>query len=391
MCSYEEAIKVQQKEGYGFIGFLLTHEDPYHVTDIDPEAEGDPRVLSIVKEQGSYAETSLSGDGVHIIGKAMKPEGQYKKFLMDGLKVESYDGGYADRGKLKPRFIVFTGRPLEGYDKPIENVQRWVDEKVLMKAHKKKNPNFEPEPVDATDEEIVNVLKRSKRGERFKELFFNGDPTLWEGENSPYISQSEADMDLVGMLAWATGCDEERMDRLFRSSALFREKWDEVWGEKSYREWTIDNAVDNCISTYDPHIRKKFLDELYYLGMNTRWENMNACHLYGGYLSMAYVYGRYTGHEEATVYASVRNLNFRTRIVNPDSKDHATISKTRRVLEEMGYIEVITKGKGSISSLYRIPKPSTPTSSDYIHKGVTQVFGAPPTCVTPLCILRGKR
>lgn len=386
-CSYEEAIKVQEKEGYHFVGFLLTHQDPHHVTDIDGIKGNHSTLNNILEEQGTYAETSLSGNGVHVIGKGKKPKGQYKKFMIDGLKVESYDGGYDDRGNPKPRFIVFTGRPLKGYDRPIKDIQSWVDENVPMKSRKKKAPNFEPRRVDAPEEEIVRVLEGSKRGKRFKELFHKGDSSLWESEDSPYPTQSEADMALVGMFAWATGCDKQRMDRLFRGSALYREKWDEVWGEKTYGEWTIGTAVDNCTSTYDPDIRKRFLNELYHLRMNTHWKNMNACHLYGGFLSLAYVYGKYKGDETATVHASIRNLNLRARIVNPDSKDHATISSTWKVLEEMGYIKEISKGKGSTSSLYLIPKPSTPpTSSEYIHKSGTQVGGAHNTCVTPLCM-----
>ena len=48
-----------------------------------------------------------------------------------------------------------------------------------------------------------------------------------ETGNRDYNSQSEADLALTGKLAFWTGCDTERMDKLFRRSKLFRPKWDE--------------------------------------------------------------------------------------------------------------------------------------------------------------------
>ena len=39
-------------------------------------------------------------------------------------------------------------------------------------------------------------------------------------------SQSEADLSLCCKLAFWSGKDKQQMDRLFRKSALFRDKWD---------------------------------------------------------------------------------------------------------------------------------------------------------------------
>jgi primase-polymerase (primpol)-like protein len=55
-------------------------------------------------------------------------------------------------------------------------------------------------------------------------------------------------MALCGILAFYTGNDADRMDRLFRQSELYREKWE----RPDYRERTIQRAIDTTASTYRP-------------------------------------------------------------------------------------------------------------------------------------------
>ena len=78
-------------------------------------------------------------------------------------------------------------------------------------------------PLD--DQEVLNRAFASKSGENIEALF-NGDPSLFEGTDSRYPSQSEADMALLFYLAFWTGKDPEQMERLFRESSLMRPKWD---------------------------------------------------------------------------------------------------------------------------------------------------------------------
>ena len=61
---------------------------------------------------------------------------------------------------------------------------------------------------------------------------------LWYGEIDGYASHSKADFALVGMLAYYTS-DPEHIDRLFRLSGLYRDKWD----RDDYRERTIQGAL----------------------------------------------------------------------------------------------------------------------------------------------------
>ena len=71
---------------------------------------------------------------------------------------------------------------------------------------------------------------------RFLELWSGG----WEKR---YGSQSEADLALTGLLAEYIGNNPSQIDRLFRESTLYRDKWDETRGDNTYGERTIALAL----------------------------------------------------------------------------------------------------------------------------------------------------
>ena len=95
------------------------------------------------------------------------------------------------------------------------------------------------------DECLVARMKAANDGDRFKRLW-RGE---WEGE---YLSQSEADLALCAKLAFWTGRDAERMDRLFRQSGLYRPKWDEQRGSRTYGEMTIATARWRTYGVWNP-------------------------------------------------------------------------------------------------------------------------------------------
>jgi hypothetical protein len=68
------------------------------------------------------------------------------------------------------------------------------------------------------DQKLIDKAMGAKNGAAFAQL--------WRGEFQYYASHSQADMALCSVLAFWTGADAGRMDRLFRASGLMREKWD---------------------------------------------------------------------------------------------------------------------------------------------------------------------
>jgi primase-polymerase (primpol)-like protein len=71
--------------------------------------------------------------------------------------------------------------------------------------------------------------RNAKNGADFIALYDHGDLSAYDGDHS------RADQALCNHLAYRTGRDAARIDQLFRSSALMREKWERA----DYRNWTI--------------------------------------------------------------------------------------------------------------------------------------------------------
>jgi putative DNA primase/helicase len=72
----------------------------------------------------------------------------------------------------------------------------------------------------------------------------NGDHfiSLWNGEISSYPSHSEADLALCRLLAFFTQ-DAAQINRLFRQSALMRDKWEQ---HPTYSDSTITLAIESA-------------------------------------------------------------------------------------------------------------------------------------------------
>ncbi|MDO5118329.1 MAG: hypothetical protein Q4D34_07570, partial [Eggerthellaceae bacterium] len=94
------------------------------------------------------------------------------------------------------------------------------------------------------------VLEKARTADD-KSLFADLYDGNWEGR---YGSQSEADMALCMKLAFWTGKDAEQMDRLFRQSKLFREKWDERHRSDgtTYGQETVSKAIELQGDVYSP-------------------------------------------------------------------------------------------------------------------------------------------
>ena len=71
-----------------------------------------------------------------------------------------------------------------------------------------------------TDSQVLELTRRAKNAAKFERL--------WTGDTSEYLSHSEADLALLGKLAFYTQ-DASQLDRLFRQSGLYRAK---IWDEK---------------------------------------------------------------------------------------------------------------------------------------------------------------
>jgi putative DNA primase/helicase len=213
------------------IGFVFSAEDPYVGIDIDDCRDPQTGVITadamaIIERCGTFTEVSQSGTGVHAIGPGVVPVGGNRQG-----KLELYDHG---------RYFVVTGHPLPGYE-TIVDITEPLNEVHRETFTKPERPVL-PQPLNALtldDESILKGVRNTDKGRR-----------LYDGDFAGYQSQSEADQALCNLLC-VFGADRRQADDLFRRSGLFREKWDQRRGDKTYGEKTLDKAFDGTVRRRD--------------------------------------------------------------------------------------------------------------------------------------------
>jgi putative DNA primase/helicase len=237
--TFERALRALASGQYDGIGFVLADEDPYTAWDLDgcrnPDTgEITPEALKIVRDQDSYTEVSPSGTGLRIFVRGQLPPGGRKRGW-----IEAYDDS---------RYVTITGRHLEGTPTTIaEREVRLHAMHARVFPHKRVEPkNRTPtQPNDINDLQLVDRARKAKNGSKFDEL--------WSGGLAGHASHSDADSALVWELRFWTGGDSYRMDRLFRSSGLMRDKWDRPYRDgTTYGSRTIASALDATYDVWSP-------------------------------------------------------------------------------------------------------------------------------------------
>ena len=204
---------------------------------IDDEGIIAPWALKIARSLDSYTEVSPSGTGLRIFGFGSKPGTRSKRG-----GVEMYD-------RTSIRFLTFTGKHLPSTPLELRDV---TPELAVLYRETFPEPEpapmvkRDPQPVDVDDLGLLALALKAKNGARFA--------ALWQGNTSSYSSVSEADLALCCSLAWWTGGDFDRVDRLFRQSGLMREKWDvrHSGDGRTYGAMTIDKALSLTTTYYTP-------------------------------------------------------------------------------------------------------------------------------------------
>ena len=235
--TFKQAVKACETFNLDGIGFMFA--EPYFGVDLDHCVDRLDFVDEFVETLQSYAEISKSGNGIHIICKGKLPDGSRRKG-----GVEMYSSG---------RYFICTGNIYNTNYTEIKDCTESV--KVL---HSKYLPNTMPQTiapqrtaVDLDDVDIIEKARNCKSGSLFNMLYSGA----WEGL---FPSQSEADLALCNQLAFWTGRNEAQMDRIFRSSGLMREKWDQKRGIDTYGNITIGKACAACAEVYEP---RKYPDD----------------------------------------------------------------------------------------------------------------------------------
>lgn len=226
--TFNEALSAVQRYRLSGVGFMFA--PPYFGVDLDKCIDEVDFIDEFVDTLGSYTEYSKSGNGIHIICKGKLPPGARRRG-----KVEMYSEG---------RFFIMTGNPY-GEIRPIDECteaikilhQKYLSEPQSTSMHRPY------ERIELEDEEVIDLARNSKSGVYFEALYSGN----WQGN---YNSQSEADIALCNILAFWTQRSYQQMDRIFRSSGLFRKKWDENRGGMTYGQKTLEKAIAGTTEVY---------------------------------------------------------------------------------------------------------------------------------------------
>ena len=242
LVRFEEALgfALKDKATIG-LGFSLTPRD-FTYTVIDLDHCRDPKTgaieawaQDIVDRFDTFAEVSVSGKGIHIWLKSQPPGNTTRKSAVPNVEIYYRD-----------RYMVVTGNTLPG--KPLQINDCTAE---LARFYHEVFPADPPRPkatpqktVDNTgrpDEDVIARLRRARNSAKFARLYDDGDTSEHGGDHSG------ADLALCNLIKIHTGDNPEQIDRIFRGSALYREKWDARHHADgaTYGEGTIRACLDS--------------------------------------------------------------------------------------------------------------------------------------------------
>jgi putative DNA primase/helicase len=233
--SLDEAMRRMRKDRLAGVGFMFHSNDGLAGIDLDDcrnpySGEVEPWATEIVRGLGSYTEVSPSERGLKVFVRGELPPERRRKG-----RIEMYDRG---------RFFTTTGHRLAGFPATVNEGQerlthlhRRVFGEPAGQAAEGKRDGCENPLFGSSDEEIVDRAMRAANREKFARLWAGDTSDYADGDNE---GRSEADLALCSILAFWVGPDEGRIDRLFRRSGLYRQKWERA----DYRALTLALALD---------------------------------------------------------------------------------------------------------------------------------------------------
>lgn len=237
------------------VGFVFTASDPFFFLDIDGALGADNKWSPLANQlcetfKGAAVEVSQSGKGLHIIGSGEYPPHSCRN---TPLGLEFY---------TEKRFVALTGIGAQGSAaaRPQAAIDWLTANYFPPSATVTSSAEWTDEPCEGyggpeDDAALIEKMLASRSiGAAFggrasiQQLWAaDGDALAASYPDPRGFDHSSADAALCQHLAFWTGKNCERMDRLFRLSGLDREKWE---NRPDYRERTIGHAVSHCANIY---------------------------------------------------------------------------------------------------------------------------------------------
>lgn len=258
--SYETARAYADAQGMAGVGFVFSAADPFFFLDIDGalvDGQWSPLAQELcARFPGAAIEVSQSGTGLHVIGSySVRPE---HKSRNQASHLELYTA---------ERFVALTGAGAVGSvltpcDTPLSTViaQFFNPADRATAAEWTTAPDAAWSGPDDDAALIERALASAARSAgsvfgaddsvRFADLWTANAEALgrkWPGNSGQPYDASSADQSLANSLAFWTGRNCERIERMMRQSALARDKWD---AHPTYLETTIIKAISLVRQVY---------------------------------------------------------------------------------------------------------------------------------------------
>jgi putative DNA primase/helicase len=220
------------------VGFVFTRDAGFWFLDVDGCLQPDGTWSPIARElcaalPGAAVEISQSGRGLHLFGRGLVPPHSSRRGEAQQLGLEFYTEG---------RFVALTGQGAIGSaDADLTLRLAHIVARYFPPAEMSAAVALDAGPVPewrgpADDDELIRRALQSKSAGSI----FGGKASfadLWTADEAalarafpatgddPY-DRSSADAALAQHLAFWTGKDGARIERLMRRSGLVRDKWD---------------------------------------------------------------------------------------------------------------------------------------------------------------------
>lgn len=236
------AIKYAEENDCAGLSFALDGKCGITCIDLDKSISKDGKLTESAEKltqelADTYTETSVSGNGIHIFvaDDILRKTYKNRADLPDG-EIEVYDSG---------RFISMTGN-MRSKSNALSNcptaTMTWLHGTLGKKIAEREN---KPRGgVGQSDNDVIERIRRSKRGHDFDTLMSGGAIT---GD------KSRDDMILLNMLAFFTDCDRAQMESIFLSSGR-RADLGANGGKKSsnYLSRSIEKACSSLKTRISP-------------------------------------------------------------------------------------------------------------------------------------------
>ena len=238
--TFDKALEYVREHGGTTVAYALDGKDNVSCVDIDRCFDENGELFETAKEAlkksgATYAEKSVSGNGLHIFGKT------------NGMDLRTFSKGGDLEFYQKEQFIAMTGdgaktKDLVNFDTC--GMKPYLESKCEKRIEWKGVCKGENGLSSMSDKDVVEKAGAAKNGDKFKRLYAGEDL-----QNN----HSNSDMSLMNILAYWCNGDKEQMLRIFATSGLFRPN-----KSADYYEHTAIKALREIPvkSTYTPTIPK---------------------------------------------------------------------------------------------------------------------------------------